>query len=63
MVESAARDKGVLWKERISVEWFCSFMERQPQLKLHKGDKTSFVRMDALMQKQELDNYFITLQT
>ena len=37
-------------------------MERQPQLRLHKGDKTSFVSMDAMMQKQELDKYFVTLK-
>ena len=36
-----------------------SFIERQTQ---HKGDKTSFLRMDAMMQKQELDNYFVTLK-
>ena len=35
-----------------------SFIERQTQ---HKGDKISFLRMDAMMQKQELDNYFVTL--
>jgi len=61
MAESAAQDKGVLQKERISDGWFHSFMERQPQLRLRKGDKTSFVCMDALIQKQELDNYFVTL--
>jgi len=33
-----------------------------PQLRLHKGDKTSFVHMDIIMQKEELDNYFITLK-
>ena len=63
MVESAARDKGVLRKGRISDGWFRGFMERQPQLRLRKGDKTSFVRMDAMKQKEELDNYFITLKS
>ena len=37
-------------------------MERQPQLRLRKGDKTAFVRMDAMQQKEELDNYFLTLK-
>ena len=37
-------------------------MERQSQLRLRKGDKTAFVRMDAMMQKEELDNYFVTLK-
>ena len=41
MVESAARDKGVLRKERISDGWLPCFMERQPQLRLRKGDKTA----------------------
>ena len=63
MVESAARDKGVLRKDRIGDGWFRGFMERQPQLRLRKGDKTSFVRMDAMKQKEELDNYFITLKS
>ena len=38
-------------------------MERQPQLRLRKGDKTSFVQMDAMKQKEEPDNYFITLKS
>ena len=38
-------------------------MERQPQLRFHKGDKTSFVRKDAMKQKEELDNCFITLKS
>ena len=63
MVESAACDKGVLRKDRISDGWFRGFMERQPQLRLRKGDKTSFVRMDAMKQKEELNNYFITLKS
>ena len=41
-------DKRVLRKDRISDGWFRGFMERQPQLRLRKGDKTSFVRMDAI---------------
>ena len=62
MGESAARDKGVLRKERISDGWFHSFMERLPQLRLCKGDRASFVHMNAMMRKQELDNYFVTLK-
>ena len=62
MVESAARDKGVLGKRKITDGWFRRFMERQPQLRLRKGDKTAFVRMDAMQQKEELDNYFLTLK-
>jgi len=36
-------------------------MERQPQLRLRKGDKTAFVRMDAMQQKEELDNYYFNI--
>ena len=63
MVKSTDCDKGVLRKDRISDGWFRGFMKRQPQLRLHKGDKTSFVRMDAMKQKEELENYFITLKS
>ena len=48
MVESAARDKGVLRKRKITDGWFRRFMERQTQLRLRKGDKTAFVHMDAM---------------
>ena len=46
--------------ESISDGWLPYFMERQPQLRLHKGDRT--VCIDAMMQKEELDNYFVTLK-
>ena len=62
MVESAARDKEVLRKRKITGGWFHRFMERQPQQRLRKGDKTAFVCMDAMQRKEELDNYFLTLK-
>ena len=43
MVKSIARDKGVLRKDGISDGWFRGFMERQLKLRLHNGDKTTFV--------------------
>jgi len=41
MAESAARDKGVLRKGRISDGWFHYFIKMQPRLRLRKGNKTS----------------------
>ena len=51
IVESTAREKGLLRKCRISDGWFRCFIERQPQLSLHKGNSIVFVCMDA-MKKQ-----------
>jgi len=43
VVETAAQEKGALRKDRISDGWFRCFLERQPQLRLCKGDRTAFV--------------------
>ena len=58
IVESTAREKGLLRKRRISDSWFWHFIERQPQLSLHKGDSTAFLSMDSMKRQQELDNYY-----
>ena len=63
IAESTARDKGILRKKKISDGWFQRFIERQPNLSLRKGDRTAFVRMDAMNRTAELDNYFITLKS
>ena len=63
IAESTARDKGILRKKKISDGWFRCFIERQLNLSLHKGDRTAFVRMDAMNRTAELDNYFITLKS
>ena len=63
LVETAAREKGVLKKNRLTDGWFRRFLERQPQLTLRKGDQTAFVRMDAMKDKEALDNYFILLKS
>ena len=62
IVESTAREKGLLRKRRISDGWFQHFIERQPQLSLCKGDSTAFVHMDAMKKQQELDNYYTNLK-
>ena len=48
LVETAAHEKGVLKKTRLTDGWFRRFLECQPQLTLRKGDRTAFVQMDAM---------------
>ena len=62
VVEKTAREKGVLRKQKISDGWFRRFLERQPHLSLCKGDRTAFVRMDAMKNDGSLDNYFMKLK-
>ena len=62
MVEKTARDKRLLRKDKISDGWFRQFLERQPQITLQKGDRTAAVRMDAMKNKIDLDNYFKELK-
>jgi len=62
IVESPAKDKGLLRKRRISDGWFRRFIDRQQQLGLRKGDSTTFFHLDAMKKQQELDNYYITLK-
>ena len=62
VAETVAREKGILWKERISDGWFRRFFERQPQLTLRKGDRTAFVRMSAMQNNEALDSYFRELK-
>ena len=51
IAESVARDKGILKRSRISDGWFRRFLQRQPNLRLRKGDATASVRMDAMEDK------------
>lgn len=60
IVESAAKEKGVLRKSRISDGWFCRFLERQPSFSLRKGDSTAHVRMNAI-NTETLQQYFSLL--
>ena len=43
LVETTAREKGVLKTNKITDGWFRWFLECQPQLTLRKGDRTAFV--------------------
>ena len=62
LAESVAHDKGQMTgQKKISDGWFRRFMQRQPQLSLHKGDPMANVRMDCLT-KETMDNYFDLLK-
>ena len=63
MVEQTAHDKQVLKKEKISDGWFRHFLERQPHITLHKGDRTAAIRMNPMKNTSALDNYFILLKS
>ena len=62
LAEAVANDKGTLKGKRISDGWFRRFMERQPHLRLRKGDATSNVRMDCL-NKETMMEYFDLLKS
>ena len=61
IVESVAREKGILRARRISDGWWRRFRERQPTLSLRRGDPTAHVRMNAINQ-ETLDNYYDLLE-
>ena len=61
MVEKVASEKGLLNKKQISDGWFRRFLEQQPQLQLRKGDHAAMVCLDAVKDKQALENYFSLL--
>jgi len=52
IAEATAQEKGLLRKNKISQGWFRRFIERQPHLALRKGDRTAFVRMDAMKKRK-----------
>ncbi len=59
IAESVAQ---TLKKSRISDGWFRRFMDRQPHLRLRKGDVTANVRMHAMNNIEVLNNYFKLLK-
>ncbi len=61
MVESVAKEKGLLRSVRISDGWWRRFMERNPTLSLRKGDATAHVRMDSV-NREAIDGYFSLLK-
>ena len=61
LAEAVAREKATLRKKKISDGWFRRFMERQPYLRLRKGDATANVRMDYV-NKETMTEYFDLLK-
>ncbi len=61
IVETVARDKGVLKARRVSDGWRRRFLERQPILSLRKGDATANVRMDCV-NPEAIGSYFDLLK-
>jgi len=62
MVEKVATENGILKKKTISEGWFRRFLEQKPQLRLRKGDRTAGVRLDAMNNREALENYFSLLK-
>ncbi len=62
IAESVAREKGLLKKEKISDGWFRRFLERNPSLRLRKGDSTCTARMSAMENKEAIESYFDVLK-
>lgn len=62
IVEGVARVKGVLKAKRFSDGWWKRFLERQPSLRLRRGDATANVRMDCVNQAV-ISSYFDLLKS
>ena len=62
LAERVALDKAVLKGKKISDGWFRRFMERQPYLRLHKGDATANVRMNYV-NEETMTEYFDLLKS
>ena len=61
VVESIAREKGVLRKNRITRGWWNRYLQRQGDLSLGRGDSTGHVRMDAI-NRETINQYFDLLK-
>ena len=61
VVESIAREKGVLRKNRITHGWWNRYLQRQDDLSLRRGDSTGHVRMDAI-NRETINQYFDLLK-
>ena len=58
IAQAVAVEKGVLKGNQISDGWFRRYLERNPKIRLRKGDSTANCRMDAMSNNEALDNYF-----
>ena len=61
IVGNVACEKNVLQSHRVSDGWWRRFLERQPQLSLHKGDPTAHVRMNTVT-KDVIEGYYNLLE-
>ena len=62
LVEKYAIQKNVLKGTAISNSWWQRFLERNPKLRLRRGDSTSGVRMD-MVNTENMKAYFAELRT
>ena len=62
IVETHAKNKGVLRKDQSTQGWLRSFISRQGDLALQKGDNTPHARMDAI-NSGTINHYFDLLET
>jgi len=62
IAQSAAMEKGVLRKDRITHGWWQKFVQRQGDLSLRRGENISNIRMDAV-NVDTMRHYFDLLET
>ena len=62
-MEKVTSEKGLLKKKQISGGWFRRFLEQQPQLRLYKGDCAAMFCLDAMKDREALENYFSLLKS
>ena len=61
IAEAVAKRKGVLRKNKITQGWWRTFLKRQEDLSLRRGDNTAHVRMNAV-NEDTLTHYFSLLK-
>jgi len=61
IVETHAKDKGLLRKDSITQGWWRNFISRQGDLALRKGDNTAHNCMDAI-NSETINHYFDLLE-
>ena len=62
LVERVAKEKGALRKGKITSGWFRRFRERNPTLRLRKGDSMASVRFQCTS-SEVVDEYYDLLET
>jgi len=62
IVEKVAVEKELLKNDRITNDWFASFMSRHPELSLQKGDCTPQTHMSTMDNRHATEQYFAVLR-